>query len=74
MAGARTVIMSLWAVEENATRQWMTTLYSGRLLKGLSTADAVREASRAVLRQRRSQGLTTHPFHWAGFVATGDWR
>ena len=74
LAGAKTVIMSLWAVEDDATRQWMTALYSGRLLKRLSTADAVREASRAVLRQRRSQGLTTHPFHWAGFVAAGDWR
>jgi len=74
LAGARTVIMSLWAVEDDATRQWMTALYSGRLLKRLSTADAVHEASRAMLRARRSQGLTTHPFHWAGFVAAGDWR
>ena len=65
------MIMSLWAVEDTATRQWMTALYSG---KGLSTADAVREASQAVLRARRSQRLTTHPFHWAGFVAAGDWR
>ena len=74
LAGAKTVIMSLWAVEDNATRQWMTALYSGRLLKRLSTADAVHEASLAVLRQRRSQRLTTHPFHWAAFVASGDWR
>jgi CHAT domain-containing protein/tetratricopeptide (TPR) repeat protein len=74
VAGARTVIMSLWPVEDRATYQWMTTLYDGRLLKKLSTAQAVREATLAVLRERRAKGLTGHPFYWAAFVAAGDWR
>jgi CHAT domain-containing protein len=74
VAGARTVIMSLWSVEDQVTRQWMKQLYAGRLIKDLSTADAVREASLTVLRQRRAKGLSAHPFHWAAFVATGDWR
>jgi CHAT domain-containing protein len=74
VAGARTVIMSLWSVEDQVTRQWMRQLYAGRLIKDLSTADAVREASLAVLRQRRAKGLSAHPFHWAAFVAAGDWR
>jgi CHAT domain-containing protein/tetratricopeptide (TPR) repeat protein len=74
VAGAKTVIMSLWPVEDQATRQWMTTLYEGRLMKKLSTADAVRQASLTVVRQRRAKGLSTHPFHWAAFVAVGDWR
>jgi CHAT domain-containing protein/tetratricopeptide (TPR) repeat protein len=73
-AGAKTVIMSLWPVEDEATRQWMTALYQGRLIKKLSTADAVREASLAVLRPRRAKGLNAHPFYWGGFVAAGDWR
>jgi CHAT domain-containing protein/Tfp pilus assembly protein PilF len=74
VAGAKTVIMSLWPVEDQATRQWMTTLYEGRLMKKLGTAEAVREASLAVLRQRRAKGLGSHPFYWAAFVAAGDWR
>jgi CHAT domain-containing protein len=74
VAGVKTVIMSLWPVEDQATHQWMTALYAGRLMKKLSTADAVREASLAVLRQRRAKGFSTHPFHWAGFVGGGDWR
>jgi CHAT domain-containing protein len=48
--------------------------YASRLLKNLSTADAVHEASLTVRRQRRTKGLSAHPFHWAGFVAAGDWR
>jgi len=74
VAGAKTVIMSLWIVEDHATRQWMSALYEHRLVRKLGTADAVREASLVTLRQRRAKGISTHPLYWAGFVATGDWR
>jgi CHAT domain-containing protein/tetratricopeptide (TPR) repeat protein len=74
IAGARTVIMSLWPVEDEASRQWMRALYANRLSRGMSTVDAVHAASLEQLRQRRDAGLSTHPFYWAGFVATGDWR
>jgi CHAT domain-containing protein len=66
--------MSLWAVEDEATRTWMRELYQQRFGRGLSSAAAVREASRAVLRDRRASGQSTHPFYWAAFVAAGDWR
>jgi CHAT domain-containing protein/Tfp pilus assembly protein PilF len=74
VAGARTVIMSLWSVEDQATRAWMRALYEARFQKRLSTADAVHAASLAVLRERRAKGQSTHPFFWAAFVAAGDWR
>jgi CHAT domain-containing protein len=74
VGGARTVIMSLWPVEDRATRQWMSALYSGRFKKQLGTADAVRGAGLSVLRERRAKGLGAHPFYWAAFVASGDWR
>lgn len=74
IAGARTVIMSLWAVDDEATRVWMRALYEGRLQKHLSTANAMQQASLSVLRARRARGENTHPFYWAGFVAAGDWR
>lgn len=74
IAGARTVIMSLWPVEDNSAEEWMTALYERRLVRGRDTAASVREASLQVLRQRRAKGQSTHPFYWAGFVAAGDWR
>jgi CHAT domain-containing protein len=74
VAGAGTLVMSLWAVEDELARRWMRALYEGRLLKGLPTAEAVREAARAVLRERRQNHQSTHPFYWAAFVAAGDWR
>jgi CHAT domain-containing protein len=74
VAGARTLIMSLWPVEDETTRHWMKALYDNRIAKGMSTIDAVHEANLQVLRQRREAGLSTHPAYWAGFIASGDWQ
>jgi CHAT domain-containing protein/tetratricopeptide (TPR) repeat protein len=74
VAGVRTLITSLWPVEDRVARDWMGQLYRARLVLGLTTIDAVHQANLKTLRQRRAKGLTTHPFYWAGFVAAGDWR
>lgn len=74
VAGVRTVIMSLWSVEDRSTQQWMRGLYKARLEGNADTADSVRTASVDVLADRRGRGLSTHPFYWAAFVAAGDWR
>jgi len=68
------VIMSLWSVEDRTTRDWMKALYRSRLQDHRETIDSMRDANRAMLDARRAAGQTTHPYYWAGFVATGDWR
>ena len=74
LAGARTVITSLWPVEDAATAQWSEALYAARLGEGLDTAHALAAAQRSVLAARRARGESTHPYYWAAFVASGDWR
>jgi CHAT domain-containing protein len=74
IAGVRTVIISLWSVDDSATRQWMSILYDRRLRSHLSTAEATHEATVRMLRGRRARKQTTNPFYWAAFVAAGDWR
>jgi CHAT domain-containing protein len=74
VAGARTVLMSLWSVDDVVTSDWMRNLYRSRFQRNLSTAAAVREASVSILRDRRAKGLSTSPFYWGAFVAEGDWR
>jgi CHAT domain-containing protein/tetratricopeptide (TPR) repeat protein len=74
VAGARTVIMSLWPVDDEDTRRWMTNVYEGKFVRGRSTMDAVHASTLAQLRARRRAGLSTHPFYWAGFIAAGDWH
>ena len=74
IAGVRTIIMSLWSVEDQSTRDWMKALYTARLSRHLDTPESIRAASIQVLEQRRRAGRSTHPFYWAAFVAAGDWR
>ncbi len=73
LAGAETLIMSLWKVEDASTREWMHELYEQRL-HGRSTPEAIREASLSLLQARLAQGRSTHPFYWGAFVAAGGWR
>ena len=74
LAGVRTVISSLWPVEDAATAQWSEALYGARLDQGLDTDEALAATQRALLAARRAEGLSTHPYYWAAFVASGDWR
>ena len=75
VAGARTVIMSLWSVEDQATRAVDACALRGPTRRGISTPPTrcVKRAS-ASCATRRAAGQTTHPFYWAAFVAAGDWR
>jgi len=74
VAGAGTLILSLWSVDDETTREWMQSLYEARFLEGMDTAESVREASVSVLDRRRAKGRSTHPFYWGAFVAAGQWR
>jgi len=59
LAGARTLIMSLYPVGDEATREWMRALYENRLERGMSTADAVHRAKLDLLLERRAEGPST---------------
>jgi len=74
LAGARTVIMSLWRVDDRATTDFMRILYRARLEDHADTIDAEYAAMRETLASRRRAGAATHPYYWAAFVAAGDWR
>jgi hypothetical protein len=73
VAGARTLIMSLWRVKDDDARHWMTMLYGSRL-DHQSVPRSMRNASLAILEARRRQGSTTHPFYWGAWVSAGSWR
>lgn len=74
IAGAATVVMSLWSVEDEATTRWMKALFEERFLEGKGTAEAVRGAALALLADRRKKGESLHPVYWAAFIAAGDWK
>lgn len=71
MAGARTVVSSLWSVSDKATSRFMTALYSH------AESDLPRrlqQVCRSEIERLRRAGLPDHPVGWAAFIATGDWR
>jgi CHAT domain-containing protein len=74
VAGARSVVMALWPVDDNVTRRFMHTLYAERLGAHESTADSVWDSARKLLVARRAAGKSTHPWYWAGFVGSGGWK
>jgi CHAT domain-containing protein len=73
VAGAATLIMSLWPVDDGAARLWMRHLYEARLA-GKSTVASVNDASLEMLHEQRRLRRSTHPYYWGAFVAAGDWR
>lgn len=74
LAGVRTVLTSLWPVDDAATAEWSRTLYGARIERHLGAADALADAQRHLIAARRARGEPTHPYYWAAFVASGDWR
>jgi CHAT domain-containing protein len=82
LAGAESMVMSLWPVSDYVTRQMMTAYYTG-LRAGLGRGDALREARLAMLRRvpatsaasgKRTAHPHHHPYFWASFIQSGDWR
>ena len=74
LAGAHNVVMSLWSVDDLATADLMQRMYRARWVEHASVADALAGAARAALADRRAEGKSVHPYYWAGFVTTGEWR
>ena len=68
LAGAETLVMSLWPVSDYMTREMMTAYYTG-LRAGVGRGDALRQAKLAMLARHGRQ----HPFYWASFIQSGEW-
>jgi len=65
LAGARTVVLSLWSVPSRETTELMTEFY--RLMaSGTPKAAALRQAQRTML------GKYPHPFYWGAFQLVGS--
>lgn len=65
-AGAPSLLMSLWTVDDEATANLMTDFYR-RLCAGASVATALRQAQLELMKEQ------PHPFFWSPFVLFGRW-
>ena len=71
LAGARSLIMSLYSVPDAESRELMRDFYSS-LKAGTGKAAALHEAELKMIRERRTKGGAAHPFFWASFVLVGE--
>jgi CHAT domain-containing protein len=70
LAGSKSIVTSLWAVNDASTQKLMVSFYSN-LKKGMSKDQALTAAKRSYL---KNFSPAAHPYYWASFVALGDMR
>ncbi|GHO66505.1 hypothetical protein KSC_053970 [Ktedonobacter sp. SOSP1-52] len=68
-AGARSLVMSIWPVEDASTSFLMQTFYQ-HLLRGESKVEALRLAQQTMLKHAGAR--YSHPYFWAAFRLVGD--
>ena len=67
-AGSRSVVASLWNVNDTATAELMKIFYQN-LRRGLSKDEALRQAKLRLLHGKQQNWH--HPYFWASFVLVG---
>jgi CHAT domain-containing protein len=68
-AGAKSVIASLWKVNDEATARFMSSLYA-RIQKGEGASSALRWAQLEMLHDPQ----WSKPYYWAAFALQGEYR
>jgi CHAT domain-containing protein/tetratricopeptide (TPR) repeat protein len=66
LAGARTLLMSLWKVPDQATRSLMEFFYINLIDKKMGRAAALRQAQLELRKEHPD------PFYWGAFICQGD--
>lgn len=66
IAGARTIIMSLWKVDDEATNKLMTLFYDNWINNGMNKRGAFHEAQKQLMKNYE------HPYYWGAFVVLGE--
>ncbi|MEA5545869.1 CHAT domain-containing tetratricopeptide repeat protein, partial [Limnoraphis robusta CCNP1324] len=69
-AGAERVVVSLWAVADNSTSEFMQNYYRKILETGSNHATAMREVQLEMIQSNNYNA----PYYWAAFVFQGEWN
>jgi tetratricopeptide (TPR) repeat protein/CHAT domain-containing protein len=89
LAGSESQVMSLWQVSDAATRELMVGYYK-RLKAGEGRMEGLRQVQLEMLHSRRQDKKRpaplpgsaaanvradySHPYYWAAFIQSGNWR
>jgi CHAT domain-containing protein len=67
IAGAESLVMSMWPVSDNVTRELMTGYYKN-LRRGRGRSESLRSVQLEMLKRPSRK----HPFYWASFILAGE--
>ena len=74
IAGADTVVSSLWKVRDTDTSELMVAFYRNLWIKKQDRGLALRNAQLEMLKYYRGKGTQGRPSSWGAFVLAGAWR
>ncbi|WP_397327044.1 tetratricopeptide repeat protein [Nostoc sp. FACHB-110] len=69
IAGSESQMISLWKVDDDATKELMVAYYK-KLLDNQGRSEALRQTQLEMLKGEKYQ----HPYFWAAFIPSGDWK
>lgn len=72
MAGAKSLVMSMWKVPDKETKELMIDFYKNLLSGKMDRCQALRQAALNELKIVEKRYGTANPLYWGGFVFLGD--
>ncbi len=74
-AGTKSIITSLWSVDDESTKDLMVCFYQLLLNNGMTKDEALRQAKLDYLESLTlEEEERAHPYFWSGFIGIGDMK
>ena len=71
-AGAKSLVMSLWAIPDKETAELMVAFYKNIVSGKMNRCRALRRAALNEMEIVKKRYGHAHPYFWGGFVMVGD--